>query len=346
MTPLAALPPPRARSACAGLAAAVALALAGPVPAHSPSDFAELADRLVPSVVNISTSQEVQAGGAPNMPPGSPFEEFFRDWFERRGEPAPRGRSRPRTNSLGSGFVIDADGYVVTNNHVIAQATEITVTLADGESLPAEVIGRDPKTDIALLKVEPESPLNAAEWGDSDSAKVGHWALAIGNPFGLGNTVTAGIVSARARDINAGPFDDFIQTDASINRGNSGGPLFDMNGLVIGINTAIYSPSGGSVGIGFSVPANLARNVVSQLREFGETRRGWLGVRIQTVTDDLAESLGLDGAAGALVASIQEDSPADDAGIEAGDVILLFDGKAVETMRRLPRIVAETAIGE
>ena len=330
----------------AGAVAVVVLALPGLAQAHGGApDFADLADELVPSVVNISTSQEAQAGGAPNMPPNSPFERFFRDYFERRGE-QPQNRPTPRANSLGSGFVVDEDGYIVTNNHVIAEASEITVTFSNGESLPAEIIGRDPKTDIALLKVDPPEPLSAVSWGDSDTARVGNWAVAIGNPFGLGNTVTAGIVSARARDINAGPFDDFIQTDASINKGNSGGPLFNLDGLVIGINTAIYSPSGGSVGIGFSVPSNLARNVVLQLREFGETRRGWLGVRIQTVTDDLAESLGLDGASGALVASVADDSPAASAGVEPGDVILDFDGKTVETMRRLPRIVAETEIGK
>ena len=343
--------PIRALSSFAPPVCAAALALAAPgfAAAHNaPPDFAELADRLVPSVVNISTSQQAQAGGAPRMPPGSPFEEFFRDYFERRGEDRERQERRPapRANSLGSGFVVDAEGYIVTNNHVIADATEITVTFADGEALPATLVGRDPKTDVAVLKVEPESPLSPVVWGDSDTARVGNWAVAIGNPFGLGNTVTAGIVSARARDINSGPFDDFIQTDASINRGNSGGPLFDLEGRVIGINTAIYSPSGGSVGIGFAVPSNLARNVVAQLRQFGETRRGWLGVRIQTVTEDLAESLGLDEAAGALVASVTADSPAAEAGVEAGDVILRFDGKEVGTMRRLPRIVAETGIGE
>ena len=316
--------------------------------AGGPEDFADLSDRLVPAVVNISTTQEGEnfqgnPPQVPQFPPGSPFEEFFRDFFDRQGE-APEDRPRPRTTSLGSGFVIDSSGFIVTNNHVIADAAEITVTFADETSLRAELVGHDPKTDVAVLKVEPESPLNAVEWGDSDGARVGHWVVAIGNPFGLGNTVTAGIISARARDINAGPFDDFLQTDASINRGNSGGPLFNMEGHVIGINTAIYSPSGGSVGIGFAVPSNLARHVVYQLREYGETRRGWLGVRIQTVTDDLAESLGLDRSRGALVASISADSPAAAAGIEVGDVIVAFDGKSVETMRRLPRIVAETQI--
>ena len=318
---------------------------------NGPTDFAELSDQLVPSVVNISTSQQVQqiGGGAPvpQFPPGSPFEEFFRDFFDRRGEEQPdNNQPAPRTTSLGSGFVIDSSGYIVTNNHVISNADEITVTFADDTSLKATLVGRDLKTDVALLKVEPEQPLSAVNWGDSDAAKVGHWVVAIGNPFGLGNTVTAGIISARARDINAGPFDDFLQTDASINRGNSGGPLFNMAGEVIGINTAIYSPTGGSVGIGFAVPSNLAQNVVYQLREFGETRRGWLGVRIQTVTDDLAESLGLESTDGALVASVSEGSPAEDSGLQVGDVILKFDNKSVETMRRLPRIVAETQIGK
>ncbi len=229
---------------------------------------------------------------------------------------------------------------------MIADADEITVIFSDDTTLKAELIGRDPKTDLALLKVNPEKPLVAVEWGDSDAARVGHWVLAIGNPFGLGSTVTAGIISARASDINAGPFDDYLQTDAAINRGNSGGPLFNMDSQVIGINTAIYSPSGGSVGIGFSVPANLAKNVIHQLREFGETRRGWLGVRIQTVTEDLAESLGLDDARGALVASVTEGSPAADGGLRVGDVVVRFNGRDVTTMRRLPRIVAETRIGE
>ena len=325
-----------------------ALAVGSAARAGGPEDFADLADRLVPAVVNISTTQEIEnlpGGGpaVPQFPPGSPFEEFFRDFFDRQGD-EPEDRPRPRTTSLGSGFVIDSAGYIVTNNHVIANAAEITVTFANDVSLKAELVGHDPKTDVALLRVVPEAPLTAVDWGDSDVARVGHWVVAIGNPFGLGNTVTAGIISARARDINAGPFDDFLQTDASINRGNSGGPLFNMEGLVIGINTAIYSPSGGSVGIGFAVPSNLAKHVVFQLREYGETRRGWLGVRIQTVTDDLGESLGLDRSRGALVASVSADSPAEAAGLQVGDVILTFDGKMVENMRRLPRIVAETQI--
>ncbi len=331
--------------------AATILSLSAAAQQSGPPDFAELAERLNPAVVNISTSQARGGRGAPfpQFPPGSPFEEFFKDFFDRQGE-APEDeeeeRPSPRSTSLGSGFVIDASGFIVTNNHVIADADAITVTFSDDTTLDADVVGRDPKTDVAILKVESEQPLTAVEWGDSDSARVGHWVLAIGNPFGLGNTVTAGIISALARDINAGPFDDFLQTDAAINRGNSGGPLFDMDGKVIGINTAIYSPSGGSVGVGFSVPSNLAANVAYQLREFGETRRGWLGVRIQTVTEDLAESLGLNAARGALVASITEGSPAEDAGLMVGDVVLSFDGKDVAAMRRLPRIVAETRIGK
>jgi len=281
---------------------------------------------------------------APKFPPGSPFEEFFKEFFEKRGEKPRQREPGPRPTSLGSGFVITSDGYIVTNNHVIAGAAQVVVTFADDVTLKATIVGRDPKTDLAVLKVEPEQPLTPVQWGDSDAARVGNWVVAMGNPFGLGNTVTAGIISARARDINAGPFDDFLQTDAAINRGNSGGPLFNLEGLVVGINTAIYSPSGGSVGIGFSVPSNLAKNVVHQLRNFGETRRGWLGVRIQTVTDDLAESLNLETASGALIASVSEDSPASAAGLKVGDVILSFDGKSVNTMRRLPRIVAETQI--
>jgi len=309
----------------------------------APESFADLVDGLLPGVVNISTTQSVAAGPEiPQFPPGSPFEEFFKEFFERQG---PQDRTRQAT-SLGSGFIIDPDGYIVTNNHVIEDADEITVILQDESELPAEIIGIDPKTDLALLKVEVDEPLDALEWGDSSVVRVGDWVVAIGNPFGLGGTVTAGIVSARQRDINAGPYDDFLQTDASINRGNSGGPMFNMDGKIIGINTAIFSPSGGSIGIGFAIPSNLARNVITQLQEFGETRRGWLGVRIQTVTDDIAQSLGLDETQGALVASVTPDSPAEDAGLAQGDVILEFDGRAVTEMRNLPRIVAETPIDE
>ena len=311
----------------------------------APPDFADLSEALLPAVVNVATGQEVKTPQtAPQFPPGSPFEEFFKEFFDQQGkEPLERG-SKPRATSLGSGFVISPDGYIVTNNHVIAGSDDVVVTFSDNVTLEATIVGRDPKTDLAVLKVEPEKPLVHVEWGDSDAARVGNWVIAIGNPFGLGNTVTAGIISALARNINAGPFDDFLQTDASINRGNSGGPLFNMSGLVIGINTAIYSPTGGSVGIGFSVPSNLAQNVIHQLREYGETRRGWLGVRIQTVTEDLAENLSLNRVGGALVASVSPNSPASSAGLKVGDVILTFDGKDVGAMRRLPRIVAETQI--
>jgi len=313
----------------------------------APDSFADLAEALSPAVVNISTTQSVEGGGLGQfefqLPPGSPFEEFFKEFFERNRPDRP---NRPRRlTSLGSGFVVDPSGLVVTNMHVIAEADEIRVTLTDGTELPATVLGKDPKTDLALLKVEPPKPLPAAKWGDSDSIRVGDWALAIGNPFGLGGTVTAGIISARGRDINSGPYDDFIQTDASINRGNSGGPLFNLNGEVIGINTAIFSPTGGSIGIGFAIPSRIARNVIDQLREYGRTRRGWLGVRIQTVTEEIAESLGLSSSKGALVAGVSDDGPAQAGGIQQGDVILKFDNKPVDEMRELPRIVAETQIG-
>jgi len=307
----------------------------------APESFADLAEALTPAVVNISTSQTVESPElGPNLPPG-PFEDLFRDFFENRQPQGPR-----QVQSLGSGFVISADGYIVTNNHVIAEADEVAVNFADGRSLEAEIVGSDEKTDIALLKTNPDAPLDFVSFGDSDSARVGDWVLAIGNPFGLGGSVSAGIISARNRDIRAGPYDDFIQTDAAINRGNSGGPLFDLDGRVIGVNTAIISPTGGSIGIGFAVPASLAKTVVDQLREFGETRRGWLGVRIQHVNDEIAEAIGLDEPKGALVASVTTDGPAEGAGIEAGDVILRFDGQEVAEMRDLPRMVAETPVGK
>ena len=251
-----------------------------------------------------------------------------------------------RATSLGSGFIIDPSGYVATNNHVIEGAEQITVILQDDTKLEAKLVGSDPKTDIALLKVEAKEPMPYVEFGDSSKARVGDWVVAIGNPLGLGGTVTAGIISARGRDIRSGPYDDYIQTDAPINRGNSGGPLFDLNGKVIGVNTAILSPSGGSIGIGFAVPANLATGVVEQLREFGTTRRGWLGVQIQTVTDEIAESLGLKEASGAFVAGVVKGSPAEKAGFKTGDIILRFDGQEVPESRRLPRMVAETAVGK
>lgn len=315
---------------------------------EAPAGFSDLAERLLPSVVNISTTQTIKnperAPEMPQFPPGSPFEDFFKEFLDRQMRPdsAPR-----RATSLGSGFVIDAAGYVVTNNHVIADADEITVTLHDDSVYTATLVGRDTKTDLALLKIDPgKKPLVAVGFGNSDVARVGDWVLAIGNPFGLGGTVTAGIVSARARDINAGPYDDFLQTDASINRGNSGGPMFNMAGEVIGINTAIFSPSGGSIGIGFAIPSSLARPVIDDLKKFGKTRRGWLGVRIQSLDQELAETMGLTESHGALVASVNDGSPAATAGIKAGDVILKFDGKEVGEMRKLPRIVAETPVNK
>ncbi|WP_374375459.1 DegQ family serine endoprotease [Dongia sp.] len=336
---------------------------------NRPGSFADLAQKVAPAVVNISSTHKVDGaegmgpdGEMPfNFPPGSPFEEFLKPFLEqqrRHGmgegsggmgqnqEGQPR-RMKPRqAMSLGSGFIIDPAGYIVTNNHVIEGASEITVTLNDDTELPAKLIGTDPKTDLALLKVESSRKLPAVPWGDSDKARVGDWVMAVGNPFGLGGTVTAGIVSARGRDIQEGPFDDFIQIDAAINRGNSGGPTFDLNGNVVGINTAIYSPSGGSVGIGFAIPSNLARDVVAQLKENGSVERGWLGVEIQQVTPDLAAGLGLDEPRGALVANVDPASPAGKAGIEAGDVILGFDGTGVKELRDLPRLVAAAKPGD
>ncbi len=313
-----------------------------------PDSVADLAEKLIDAVVNISTTQvikgHIQGLTKPKLPPGSPFEKFFDDFFEKQKNGK---RRKPRkVRSLGSGFVIDKSGIVITNNHVIKDADEITIKFNDGTKLKAELVGRDAKTDLAVLRVKPKKPLVAVKFGDSSKMRVGDWVMAIGNPFGLGGTVTLGIVSARNRNINSGPYDDYIQTDAAINKGNSGGPLFNLDGDVIGINTAIISPSGGSIGIGFSVPSNTAMNVVEQLRKYGETRRGWLGVRIQTVTDEIAESLGLDEARGALVAGVNPQGPSAKAGIEPGDVILEFDGKDVARMRDLPRMVAGTAIGK
>jgi serine protease Do len=313
-----------------------------------PISFAEIVERVAPSVVNIATTKAVRRGETPDFPfpeppPGSPFEDFFREFFDRNQPP---DQAPQRQSSLGSGFVVDESGYVVTNNHVIAEADEIQVVFGDESTYDAELIGRDQKTDLALLKIEGDKPFPAVSFADSDSVRVGDWIIAIGNPFGLGSTVTAGIVSARSRDIRAGPYDDFLQVDAPINRGNSGGPSFNLDGEVIGINTAIFSPSGGNVGIGFAIPANLALPVIESLKADGRVKRGWLGVRIQTVTDEIAESLGLDDAEGALVASVTPGGPAETAEIEAGDVVLEFDGKAIDRMRGLPRIVAETPIGK
>ena len=319
----------------------------GPVP------VADLAERLLDAVVNISTTQNVSTGprrGAPRgrAPEGSPFQEFFDDFFNENDD-APRRNNR-RVNSLGSGFVIDAaQGIVITNNHVIADADEIQINFADGTELDAEIIGRDPKTDLAVLQIMEDQregyEMTEVAFGDSEVMRIGDWVLAIGNPFGLGGTVTLGIISAQDRDIQSGPYDRFIQTDAAINRGNSGGPLFNMRGEVIGINTAIISPTGGSIGIGFAVPSELANGVVAQLREFGETRRGWLGVRIQPVTDDIAESQGLADTAGAFISGVVDDGPADGA-LRAGDIVLTFDGKPVDEMRDLPRVVADSPVGK
>ncbi len=318
---------------------------------NTPNSFADLAEKLLPAVVNISSTQKLpdmpqaqQLPDMPQFPEGSPFEDFFEEFMDRRGG---QGMPMMPEASLGSGFVIDADkGLIITNNHVIRDAEEVRVTFHDDETLDAEILGRDEKTDLAVLQVKTDKKLTAVKFGNSDVMRVGDWVLAIGNPFGLGGTVTAGIVSARARDINAGPYDDFIQTDASINRGNSGGPMFDLNGEVIGINTAIFSPSGGSVGIGFAIPSALAKPVIDQIIEFGRTRRGWLGVRIQLVTEEIAESLGLPNASGALVASATPEGPAEAAGLKAGDIILEFNGHPIHEMRELPRIVAETPIDE
>ncbi len=319
--------------------------------AQGPASVADLAEQLTPSVVNISTRQNVKRrsgrpgpqGPGNRRPEGRQFPEFFDDLFRNR-PPGQRPRRR-RVNSLGSGFVIDPSGIIITNNHVIDGADQIDINFHDGSKLSAKVLGRDPKTDIAVLKVESDKPLKAVPIGNSDEIRVGDWVMAIGNPFGLGGSVTLGIVSARNRNINSGPYDDYIQTDAAINRGNSGGPLFNMAGEVVGINTAIYSPSGGSIGIGFSVPTSTAAGVISQLRNFGETRRGWLGVRIQPVTEEMSKALGLDSTRGAHVADITPTGPAEQAGLLPRDVIISFDGKPVLKMRDLPRIVAETAVG-
>lgn len=316
-------------------------------PQIAESGFADMVQNLLPAVVNISSTQKVQEVETqmqemPQFPPGSPFEDFFEEFMGRRKDGGPM----PPQTSLGSGFVVDAaNGYIITNNHVVQDAESVRVTFHDDETVNAEVIGIDEKTDIAVLKVKTEKKLTEVHFGDSDILRVGDWVVAIGNPFGLGGTVTAGIVSARQRDIQSGPYDDFIQTDASINRGNSGGPMFNLKGEVIGINTAIFSPSGGSVGIGFAIPSALAKPVVEQIIKFGRTRRGWLGVRIQSVTPDIAESLKLGTARGAMVAEVTKGGPAEASGLRVGDVILSFNGHEIHQMRELPRLVAETPIG-
>ena len=325
--------------------------LTAPAQARGPDGIADVAEAVIDAVVNISTKQTVEMNttAMPQLPPGSPFEEFFDEFFKnRRGQNGQGGGAQTprRVNSLGSGFIIDASGLVVTNNHVISDADEISVILNDGSILKAEIVGRDTKTDLALLRVKPVKSLKAVKFGDSDKLRLGEWVIAIGNPFSLGGTVTAGIVSARNRDIQSGPYDNYIQTDAAINRGNSGGPLFNLNGEVIGVNTAIISPSGGSIGIGFAVPSKTALAVIDQLRQFKEVRRGWLGVRIQQVTDEIADSLSIKPARGALIAGIDDKGPAKPAGIEPGDVIVKFDGQDIKEMRDLPKIVAETPVGK
>ncbi|CUH52257.1 serine protease Do [Shimia marina] len=308
-----------------------------------PESFADLAEKISPAVVNITTSTVVEGRTGPQniVPEGSPFEDFFREFQDRQGN----GERPRRSSALGSGFVISADGFVVTNNHVIEGADEILVEFFEGGELPAKVIGTDKNTDIALLKVESDEPLAFVEFGDSDMARVGDWVIAMGNPLGQGFSVSAGIVSQRGRAL-AGAYDDYIQTDAAINRGNSGGPLFNMDGEVVGVNTAILSPNGGSIGIGFSMASNVVTRVIDQLQEFGETRRGWLGVRIQDVTEDMVEAVdGLQTASGAMITDVPE-GPAMEAGMQAGDVIMTFDGRTVEDVRSLVRSVGNTSVGK
>ena len=310
----------------------------------APESFAPLVKEVSPAVVFVATERQ-GSRGAPRLPfpEGSPFEEFF----ERFGVPnMPEGQQPRPQRGVGSGFIIDDEGFIVTNNHVVEDADEIEITLDDGRTYPAELVGSDPQTDLAVLKIEPRGDLPVLDFGDSDAVEVGDWVMAVGNPFGLGGSVTAGIVSARSRNINAGPYDDFIQTDAAINRGNSGGPMFNLDGEVIGINTAIFSPSGGSIGIGFAIPSNLAQPIIAQLKDGGTVERGWLGVMVQQVTPELAEAVGLDSPRGALVANVVPRGPADAAGLEQGDVIVSFAGSAIQEMRDLPRIVAGTEIGE
>ncbi len=323
-----------------GLALMIAQTLAAQAQSR-PDSFADLAEQISPSVVNITTSTTVASntGPAPVVPEGSPFEDFFRDFMDRN-----EGEGRPRrSQALGSGFVISEDGFIVTNNHVIQGADQILIEFFEGGELEAEVVGTDPNTDLALLKVESDEPLDFVPWGESDEMRVGDWVMAMGNPLGQGFSVSAGIVSARGRALS-GTYDDYIQTDAAINRGNSGGPLFNLKGEVIGVNTAILSPNGGSIGIGFAMSSRVAVNVIAQLQEYGETRRGWLGVRIQDVSDDVAEALGLETTAGALVTDVPE-GPAEDAGIEQGDVILAFDGEDIADTRDLVRRVGNSEIG-
>jgi len=334
------------------VASALALAPLATTPAFAhgaPDGFGDLIENVSPSVVQITATKIAsESGPMPQIPEhfrNGPFKDFFERFY---GEGGPQRMPHPqqKQGALGSGFVVDDEGIVVTNNHVISDATDIKVTLTDGREFPAELLGADEKTDLAVLKVDTESTLPARSWGDSDKSRVGDWVLAVGNPFGLGGTATVGIISARGRDIGSGPYDDFFQIDAPINSGNSGGPLFDGEGNVIGVNTAIFSPNGGNVGIGFAIPSNIAKKVVAELRENGTVERGWLGVMIQPVTRDVAESLGLDQPKGALVAKVTPDSPAEKAGLRQGDIIVGFDDRDIEEVRDLTRVVADTAVGE
>ena len=333
------------------LAAFMVAAPLAPAVAKGPDSLADLAESVSDAVVNISAAQAAPERSAsnnatPSIPRGTPFDDLFDEFFRRRqqgeGNNGPTPPQRRGGNSLGSGFVIDSAGIIITNNHVIADASEITVIFTDGQKLKAELIGKDAKVDVAVLRVKPEKPLKAVKFGESEKARVGDWVLAVGNPFGLGGSVTAGIVSARNRNINSGPYDNYIQTDASINKGNSGGPLFNMNGEVIGINTAILSPSGGSVGIGFATPAATVMPIIDQLQKYGETRRGWLGVRIQNVDDAIAEAMALGKPRGALIAGIDDKGPAKQSELKTGDVIVKFNGQDVKDSADLPKIVAAT----
>ncbi len=330
---------------------AAAMLISQPAFARGPEGIADVAEKVIDAVVNISTSQTVEVpndghGAMPQLPPGSPFSEFFDDFFKHHKGKGGEDLLPHKTTSLGSGFIIDASGIVVTNNHVIADADEINVILNDGTKVKASIVGIDKKSDLAVLKFKPPHPLTSVKFGDSDKLRIGDWVIAIGNPFSLGGTVTAGIVSAKNRDIANGPYDSYIQTDAAINRGNSGGPLFNLDGEVIGVNTLIISPSGGSIGIGFAVPSKTVAVVVDQLRKYGEFRRGWLGVRIQSVTDEIADSLNIHPARGALVAGVDDKGPAKPAGIEPGDVVVKFDGEDIKDPKDLSRIVADTAVGK
>jgi len=353
LSPERTTPTAKRRGTLAATAALLSFTLVAPAFARpAPESFADLVAQVKPAVVNISTTQKPEGPAIsretmpqmPDLPEGSPFRDFLEKFFnQRQGQGGERAERK--VNALGSGFIIDPAGYVVTNNHVIAKATDIRVKLTDGNEYKAAVVGKDEKTDLALLKIDAPKALPSVPWGDSDKAREGDWILAVGNPFGLGGTVTAGIISARGRDLTSGPYDDYMQIDAPINRGNSGGPSFNMSGEVIGINTAIFSPTGGSVGIGFAVPANLAKDVIAELRKSGTVERGWLGVQIQPVTQDVADSLGLKEPKGALVAGMTENSPAGKAGVKQGDVIVAFNGAPVTELRDLTRAVGATRNG-